>query len=111
MMGSKTLSRVRVERRTLVREASSGRAVLCLKNGVVLATLRDISTRGLGVVLSCEPETPSHLVVELFDKTGHFWHRKGVQVIHVTPRGDGTWLMGSVFLQEFTPEEVQAILG
>lgn len=98
------------ERRGLSRAHFQGEVVLLGRNGIWTVMARDISTRGLGVVLDREPDPSTRLVVELFNRIGNFWHRKGLQVVHTTRQGANCWLLGSLFVQEFTGEELRALL-
>jgi hypothetical protein len=98
------------DRRSSTRRNCEGAAVLLVKHGIWNARLRDISARGLGVVLPHEVGAHSRLVVELFNRPGNFWYRKGLEVVHVTPQGN-TWLVGSVFVQEFSAAELQELLS
>lgn len=98
------------DRRALARRTCEGAAVLLLKHGIWTARVHDISARGLGVLLPHEVGPHARLVVELFNRPGNFWYRKGLEVVHVTPRGD-TWLVGSMFVQEFSAAELRELLA
>jgi hypothetical protein len=111
MMANETLSPGHSDRRTLSRSQYGGETVFFLRNGIWTARPRDITRRGIGVVLHREVGPRARLVVELFNKVGNFWHRKGLEVVHATPQDDDTWLVGSVFVQEFSEEEMHALLG
>jgi hypothetical protein len=99
------------DRRVQARAAFPREAVVCVNNGMWRVPLRDISLRGLGVLLPRELAPASRLVVELFNKAGHFWHRKSLDVVHSTRSDHGMWLVGSIFRQEFSVEELRALLG
>jgi hypothetical protein len=103
--------RITTERRSLPRIELATPAVVCLKSGIWTTTSRDITCRGLGIVLPYQIGAHSRLVVELYNKVGQFWFRKGLEIIHVTPRDTHTWLVGSVFVQEFSAEELQALVS
>lgn len=106
-----TQSQDGMDRRSLTRSLYAGQAVLLARSGVWTVTARDISTRGFGVVLDRELDPQARLVVELFNRLGNFWYRKGVQVIHATPHEGNTWLVGGIFVQEFSDEDLHALLG
>lgn len=99
------------ERRALTRCHWEAPVVLVLKNGIWTARLHDISTRGLGVLVTQELSAQSRLMVELFNPRANFWHRKALEVVHATPHGSDGWLLGSLFLQEFTADELHALLS
>jgi hypothetical protein len=99
------------DRRTESRASYPREAILCLDHGLWRVSLRDISARGLGVLLPRELAPASRLIIELFSTTGQFWHRKSVEVVHVTDFDGATWLVGSIFRQEFSAEELRALIG
>ena len=47
----------------------------------------------------------------LFNHAANLWYLKIMQVVHTTPQSDGTWLVGNLFLQKLTNEQLRGVLG
>ncbi len=73
-------------------------------------SVRDISPFGLGVLLDRRLDVGTVLPVELLNRGQDFWHLKPLRVVHVTPQGNGLWLVGSVFLKELSDDDLRALL-
>ena len=69
------------------------------------ASVQDISVAGLSLLVSFEVSSERLLRVELFNQLRSCLHVKLLQVIHVTPHGEGTWLVGGSFLCPLTEDE------
>lgn len=74
------------------------------------ALVHNISTNGIGLVLSrCyEPGTP--LAIALHSPSQNFSCSLEARVIHVNPQPDGKWVVGCVFITRLTDAELQALL-
>ena len=103
-----------VERRARARRscssASAPPATAALGTELWPFPVRDISARGLGMLLDRRLDTGALVTVELLNRGLNFWHLKLLRVVHVTPRGDHLWLVGSAFLKELTDDELQSLL-
>lgn len=73
------------------------------------ATIRDISTTGLGITLARRFERGSGLAVELPAEDGTTSTVLG-RVARVQPLGEGLWLLGLKFISELSDEEVRGVL-
>jgi hypothetical protein len=69
------------------------------------ASVQDISVAGLSLLVDFEVNSERLLRVELFNQVRACLHVKLLQIIHVTPHGDGTWLVGGSFLCPLTEDE------
>lgn len=81
-----------------------------LKSELGTATVRDLSTGGirLEVARPIEPDYP--LDVELYNRAGNYWHVKPLRVVHATPAGEDHWVVGSAFMRELSPDQLQQVL-
>jgi hypothetical protein len=76
-----------------------------------LGNLRNISLRGLSLVLDRRFEAGSLLIIELADNAkagGRFW---SVRVVNVTPEVKKRWIMGCEFIRPLSQEELQTLRG
>jgi len=101
---------VLIERRTLPRAPCEVTTILYVGTEFWETTAHDICAGGLGVLWDRAVDLDTRLTVELFNPRGQFWHRKRLRIVHATPQDGNLWRLGSVFVQEFTPEELQALL-
>jgi hypothetical protein len=74
------------------------------------ATLRDISTGGLGIMLDAIVAPGDMLNVEIHNSAKRIWRCKTFQVAHAAPAPGGRWLVGGAFSQPFAAEELRSIL-
>ncbi len=101
------------ERRRLVRRPSALPVTLrrledLAENGQQ-GLLWNISSHGLGLVVSRALEPGTALFVDLLDPARRFPFPT-MQVIHATPLADGNWLLGGTFAQPLGGDALQAIL-
>ena len=74
------------------------------------ASVQDISVAGLSLLVDFEVSSERLLRVELFNQVRACLHVKLLQVIHVTPHGEGTWLVGGSFLCPLTEDEFHDLI-
>jgi hypothetical protein len=75
-----------------------------------LAPVRNISTRGLGLVLQRSLTPGALLEVELENPSKGFHRVVQARVVHVRPTPSQGFLAGCAFVDNLNPDEVQAIL-
>jgi hypothetical protein len=76
-----------------------------------LGNLRNISLRGLSLVLDRRFEPSSLLIIELADKAkagARYW---SVRVVNVAPGGKRRWIMGCEFIRPLSQEELKTLRG
>ena len=74
------------------------------------ASVQDISVVGMSLILDLEVSTERLLRVELFNQVRTCLHVKLLQVAHVTPQADGTFLVGGSFLCPLTEDEFRDLV-
>jgi len=74
------------------------------------AAVDNISPCGMAVRLTRPVDLGTRLPVELLNRGRNCWHLKVMSVVHVTPYGDGEWLVGNIFLARFTDDEFRVLL-
>jgi hypothetical protein len=74
------------------------------------ALVYDLSPRGIGLVLDRELGVGTLLEVEV-DRAADVRLLFLALVRHVTPRDDGTWLVGCEFSRRLKPKQVEDLLG
>ena len=74
------------------------------------ATIRDISTGGVGLVLKRRFEPGAGLAIELPAAGDCSEQTLLARVRHATRLPDGRWLLGCAFISELSDDEVQALL-
>jgi hypothetical protein len=74
------------------------------------AQVRDISSKGIGLLLDYEVDPRQRLRIELPSLTGALWHLKVLDVIHATPREGTHWIVGGVFPAPLTDEQLRILL-
>src|SRR5262245_2106367 len=102
------------ERRSDVRyETNPGghRVSLLIGSAVQEAVVRDISRRGIGLLVGQEVRPDQLLMMPVGDSARQRSHLKSMRVIHTMPTGDGRWSVGCSFLQPFTEDELGTILS
>jgi hypothetical protein len=101
------------ERRAHVRHPSallsSCVTSLAGEEAVWTALIRDVSPRGLGLVLPRRFEPGSVLFVEPFGLTRHSTRLLPVKVVQATAQGVGGWLIGCEFVKELGEDEVREL--
>jgi hypothetical protein len=115
--GHEPSASLHLERRTFVRLASDLSAA-CRPVGRRHSVswpgkVRDISRGGIGLLLRHCFRCGTRLSIGLWDRAGTFLRTVQVRVVHVTPlreEGGPVWLLGCVFDQPLTEEELQALL-
>lgn len=73
-------------------------------------TIRDISTRGLGLVLARRFERGAGLAVEVSHPGADSKDTLLARVVHATALPEGRWLLGCAFVSEISPDELNALL-
>jgi hypothetical protein len=75
------------------------------------ARIRDISLRGVGLLLSRRFERGTILVIEL-QGTGKVCERMMIaRVIHATPQESGDWIVGCEFINPLSDEDLKDMVG
>lgn len=98
------------ERRLQPRAPCNLALLLYLGSDIWEATAHNICTRGLALAWDQAVEPDTRLTAEVLNPLDHFWHRKRLRIVHVTPQGENLWILGGIFVQEFTAEELEALL-
>jgi hypothetical protein len=76
-----------------------------------LATVRDVSVKGIGLTVTCRVEAGTLLSVELQNADETFRRTLLVRVVYVLPHEERTgWSVGAAFTQRLTDGELQALL-
>jgi hypothetical protein len=74
------------------------------------ATVRDISTRGVGLVLGRRFEQGVGLAVEVPGPNGQPAETLLARVVHTTALPEGRWLLGCAFVSELSEDELDAVV-
>jgi serine/threonine protein kinase len=74
------------------------------------ATVQDLSTGGIGLVVSRRFEPGTVLAVNLEGSDQKVSRTETVAVVRVIPQAFGHWLVGCIFQQPLSPEELQTLL-
>ena len=75
------------------------------------ARIRDISLRGVGLLLSRRFERGTILVIEL-QGTGKICERMLIaRVVHTTPHDAGDWIVGCEFINPLGEEDLNEVVG
>jgi hypothetical protein len=100
------------ERRAWVRCPCSARCQVREYGGAAeggeWAAVRDVSPDGIGLVLPSRLEPGAMLDLEF--QGVHFPRAVVAGVVHVTPRDDGTWLVGCKFARPLNGDELHLLL-
>jgi hypothetical protein len=111
IMQAKRLDEPMVERRALPRLTCDAQALPVFAGMQSRpAVVHNLSPGGIGVLIDFEVSADHLLRVELFNKVRGCLHVKLIQVVHVSPQGDGTWLAGGPFLSGLTDAEMGELL-
>jgi hypothetical protein len=71
--------------------------------------IRDVSPRGIGLVLRRRFEVGAVLLVEPFGPAGQAARLLPAKVVRVDARGDRLWFLGCEFVTELGEDEVRAL--
>jgi hypothetical protein len=71
------------------------------------ARIQNISTDGVGLILSREVAKGTILVIDLTNKAQNFSKTMLLEVMHATKQVGGTYLVGGAFLVPLTYEEMR----
>lgn len=74
-------------------------------------TVHDLSCNGIGLKLNHAVEPGTLVRLGLFSRAANLWYMKMIRVIHATKQSDGSWLVGCVFLQKLTDQQLQELLS
>ncbi len=74
------------------------------------ATIRDVSTRGIGLILGRRFERGTGLAVEVPGPDGEPADTLLVRVVHTTTLSEGSWLLGCALVSELSNDEVEAMV-
>jgi PilZ domain len=72
--------------------------------------IKNVSTEGIGLVVSGPVEQGAVLAILVNNKPKAFSRTLLVQVVHVTPQAGGTYLVGGTFLAPLTYQELTALV-
>lgn len=102
------------EQRTSVRHTTRLKGpcpvIRAAEEGPWYATIRNVSEKGIGLIVN-RPFRPGMLVtVELPDKRGEMSKPRLLKILHARPQpGNQWWVLGGTFLSRLTLEEIDAI--
>ncbi len=74
------------------------------------AKIRNISIRGIGLLLPRPFEAGAVLEIELENSAQSFFRILQVRVIHMNPMRGSSWAAGCAFTRKLTPKELQALI-
>jgi hypothetical protein len=104
-----------IDRRLTVRYASEHHAFFQPREGdprvLWQARVRDISDKGIGLILHREFDPGVELSIELPAEVNHPLRSLRVSIVHVTALEEGQWLVGCEFVQELSQEDMDALRG
>ncbi|MBY0525268.1 MAG: PilZ domain-containing protein [Gemmataceae bacterium] len=113
-MSAGEASIIATERRARPRRTCVDPLLLPVKasvgNDLCSAPVRDISVGGIGIVFDRRVDLGTLVAIEVLNKRQNFWHLKLLRVVHVTPQGAESWIIGSAFLKQFTDDEFQELI-
>jgi hypothetical protein len=101
------------ERRGAIRHSlERGMLPVVVESGLLAwaVAVDNISPRGLGMRLERPLDPGTLLPVQLLNRSGNFWHLKVMRVVHATPADEG-WLVGNVFLAQFSDDEFRVLVN
>ena len=75
------------------------------------ATVRDISCRGIGLLLPRRFEAGTLLAVELIEEPEGKKRLLLARVVRTSPQSEGSWLVGCTLVSSLTEDELQYLLG
>jgi hypothetical protein len=74
------------------------------------AGIRNISVRGLSLVLSCRLETGTLVTVDIYNKSSRYTCQIQLRIVYVIPHPDGDFIVGGEFARHLSDEEIDALL-
>ncbi len=90
---------------------TSARIVAAVGDDFCLAKIRNISPGGVSLVVGRNFEQGSILTIDLIEtKTNRFSRSIQIEVRYTTEHPNGDWILGCMFLEPLTDEEVQTFL-
>jgi hypothetical protein len=100
------------DRRAAERHASdaliSFHPLALSKKDSLAALVKDVSTRGISLILQHRFAPGTLLAIDLGDLGGSTPAPVLARVVHVTPRGKGKWVVGCALQKELTHQQVAA---
>lgn len=72
------------------------------------AKVRDISTKGIGLILRRRFEPGTLLAIALHTSNENLSRTLGIRVVHVSPHPGGGWTIGCTFNADLTDDELHA---
>jgi len=111
---SYTLTTSTLDRRAIVRYAWTQESSCHLTTGSRReshwARIQDLASQGIGLLMSQSFPAGTVLRVELHNLNEGYARTLLARVAHSTDQGDDTWLVGCVFADPLSDEEVQSLL-
>jgi hypothetical protein len=86
------------------------RPITAHRNEAWAATVRDLSTGGVGIIVNRRFEPGTLLSIELQDAEQTVNRNLLVRVVRVTRDGDDRWLLGCAFTSKLTDAELLALM-
>ena len=74
------------------------------------ATIRDISSTGVGLLGAAQFARGTILVIKLEDHTDRFARPLLVRVVRTIKQADGAWLNGCTFASKVSPEDLALLI-
>lgn len=75
-----------------------------------VATIANVSRIGIAFTFSHIYPAGFQTTIELLNLTTRIWQEKRLRVVHCTPRGVYTWMLGASFIEPFSADEVKGLL-
>jgi hypothetical protein len=89
---------------------NSCRPITARKNEAWAATVRDLSTGGVGIVVNRRFEPGTLLSVELQDSEQTVNRNLLVRVVRVLEQGEGRWLLGCAFTNKLSDADLLTLM-
>ena len=103
-----------VERRGTVRFACNlkvtFRPIGLLELMPVPVQVRDVSTRGIGLISAAPLVAGTFIVIDLPSAQGSAPLRKAARVVRLVPSAGNRWLLGCAFTRELSTDELKALV-
>ena len=90
--------------------ASVGRVTTLKPSQSHRGWILDLSTHGVGLLLTQPLAAGTLLLLHLKSTSGDRCYELAGQVIHSTTQTDGDWLIGCLFADPLTPDDLDALL-
>jgi hypothetical protein len=75
-----------------------------------LATVVDVSVKGVGLIITRKLEPDTLLTIELENPTSHHQRTQLARVVHASSQPGKGWRVGCAFAKALSEEELQALL-